>query len=63
MDTARPCARSWRKTFRTQGKPREAPPPPSKWLFVGALVVIACVLSLGAYGHWRTNAAAEQIRA
>jgi HlyD family secretion protein len=42
------------------GKPRAVPPPPSKWLFVGALVAVACALALGAYGHWRTNAAAEQ---
>jgi HlyD family secretion protein len=41
------------------GKSAAVPPPPSKWLLVGVLLVVACVLALGAWGHWQTNAAAE----
>jgi RND family efflux transporter MFP subunit len=36
------------------------PKAPSRWLPVGVLLVVAGVLAFGAYGHWRTNAAAEE---
>jgi HlyD family secretion protein len=36
------------------------PKPPSRWLLVGVLLVVAGVLAFGAYGHWQTNAAAEE---
>jgi HlyD family secretion protein len=42
------------------GKPSAAPPPPSKWVVVIVLLVTGGVLALGAYGHWQTNAVAEQ---
>jgi RND family efflux transporter MFP subunit len=34
------------------------PPPPSRRIFVTVGMIVACVLGFGAYGHWRTNAAA-----
>jgi RND family efflux transporter MFP subunit len=35
-----------------------APPPPSRRILVVVLLMVTCVLAYGAYGHWRTNAAA-----
>jgi len=40
--------------------PAAVPPPPSKWLLFGVLFIVAGVLAYGAYGHWRTDAAAEE---
>ena len=40
------------------GPPASAPPPPSRRIFVVVGMIVACVLGYGAYGHWRTNAAA-----
>jgi len=40
--------------------PAAVPPPPSKRLLFGVLVIVAGVLAYGAYGHWRTDAAAEE---
>jgi HlyD family secretion protein len=42
-------------------EPSAAPPkPPSKRLLAVVLLVAAAVLMFGAYGHWQTNAAAEE---
>jgi HlyD family secretion protein len=43
----------------THGKAAAVPPPPSKWILVVVLVIAAAVLAYGAWGHWQTNAAAE----
>lgn len=42
----------------TSGHP--APKPPRSRVFVLVFLVVACVLCVGAYGHWRTYAAAEE---
>jgi HlyD family secretion protein len=36
------------------------PPPPSKWLLAGVLVIVTLVLAFGALGHWRTDVAAAE---
>ncbi len=41
-------------------KSANPPPPPSKWLFLTVLLLAAAILAYGAYGHWQTNAAAEE---
>jgi HlyD family secretion protein len=46
------------------GKPSEGPPaPPSKKLLLTVFLIAAAVLAYGGYGHWQTNAAAEQTQA
>jgi HlyD family secretion protein len=36
------------------------PQPPSRWLLAAVLLIVAGTLAFGAYGHWQTNAAAEE---
>jgi HlyD family secretion protein len=38
----------------------KAPPPPSRWVFFLVLLGAAALLGYGGYGHWQTNAAAEE---
>ena len=38
--------------------PAPPPKPPAKRIFLLVLLIAVCVLGYGAYGHWRTNAAA-----
>ena len=39
-------------------KPALPPAPPSKNVFIIVLLIVAAVLTYGAYGHWQTNSAA-----
>jgi len=33
---------------------------PSRWVFVGVVLVMACALAWGIYGHWKKSAAADE---
>jgi HlyD family secretion protein len=41
-------------------EPPTIPPPPSRWLLAGVVVLATLVLAFGGYGHWRTDAAAAE---
>jgi HlyD family secretion protein len=39
---------------------KSPPSPPSRWVFFSVLLAAAGLIGLGSYGHWQTNAAAEE---
>jgi HlyD family secretion protein len=45
---------------RREEQPQSPPPPPSRWIFVLVLLAAAGLVGFGSYGHWQTNAAAEE---